>query len=63
MSKWTNLDESSPPTEQLVLVYQELTGHCLRALSEDGYWYDENEDLDDSELFITHWAELLEAPE
>lgn len=35
-----------------------MTGRCLRYRTESGDWYDENEIYDDSELEITHWAEI-----
>lgn len=55
---WIDINEEQPVTDNLVLVLQDMTGRCLRYRTESGDWYDENEIYDDSELEITHWAEI-----
>lgn len=55
---WIDINEKQPPVNELVLVNQQMTGRCLRYRTEDGDWYNEYETYDDSELEITHWAEI-----
>ena len=62
MKEWVKIEDELPPDGVLVLVYQDMTGKCLRSRSEEGNWYDENNNFDDSELDITHWSYLLEDP-
>ncbi len=57
MSEWKPIEEA--PQDTLILVYQHMTGKCLRSYNGED-WYDENEIWDDSELEITHfWSEPL----
>ena len=50
------------PEGELLLVFQQMTGFCLRE-KRGGDWYDEHENFDDSELEITHWMNLPEHPD
>ncbi len=60
MSNWSPINKKLlPPDNILILVKQNLTGVCLRKLI-CGEWYDENENIDDSELEIYEWAYIPE---
>ena len=50
------------PDNELMLVWQEMTGICLREKRDDDFWC-ENNFLDDSELEVTHWMPLPDPPE
>lgn len=57
MDKSKLVKDELPPEDQLVLVWQDFTGYGLRSRHGE-YWYDESENLDDSELEIIKWWEL-----
>lgn len=63
---WIDINEIHPPVDELVLVYQQVTGRCLRyrvVVDEPGLsWYDENHNYDDSGLEVAHWLPLAEEP-
>lgn len=64
MSEWIAVEDKLPPSGELVLVWQHMTGRCLREVTDYGThieWHDENNQLDDSELDITYW-QFLPAP-
>lgn len=50
--------EELPDLKKLVLCWRELTGFCLRSRDEGGYWFDEHNNIDDSELGILYWWDL-----
>lgn len=61
---WKEVAIELPPSGELVLVNQHMTGRCLRMRHDYGtheVWHDENNNLDDSELEITHWSEIEKA--
>ena len=64
--EWIDMKAMMPPSNELVLVNQQLTGRCLRYRMDTGDaepdWFDENEEFDDSGLEITHWAKIPDAP-
>lgn len=62
---WVSVEDRLPELYELVLVFQDMTGICLRQLQgsvNETEWYDENNNYDDSELDITHWQPLPAAP-
>lgn len=56
---WHKIEDKQPPMGKLVLVKRYTTGVCLRERGED-CWYDENNNLDESELIIYEWCEIPE---
>lgn len=61
MNEFIRVQEDLPPEGELVLVwFGEFYGFGLRMLVNDA-WYDEHEDLDDSEIPVLQWA-YLQAP-
>lgn len=56
----------SPPVGQLVLVYSNAEGYCLRFRSVDAdganEWYTDADDLVDIDVDYKYWWELPDAP-
>ena len=50
------------PILKLVIVFNHFQGYALRAVTSADDWYDENENLDDSETEWDLWSELPEIP-
>lgn len=55
---WESTSKKLPPEGKLVLCwFNNLRGYGLRRRRGDD-WYDENDDLDDSEIPIELWVEI-----